>query len=306
MSVALQGDAIARFDSDVDAESLGRALRTGGTAIVERALSRAQLSAIQEDFRPWFDGSLPSRGGFYGAHTRRFSALLGKAPRSEMLAAHPAILDAATAHLVGEGAEPVCDCIQLHLTQAIAIDPGEKAQVIHRDISMFPVPFPYEIMINVMWALDDFTAANGATRIVNGSQSWHIDRRPVDGEIDIAEAPAGSAIIWTGRTLHGGGANQTRATRHGLVFSYSLGWLAQAEKLLLSIPPEKARLLSPEVQRLIGYQAHRPNLGWVEGRDPMEWLKGETGELAQARDLLTDAAQARMDRLLAAEQELAD
>jgi hypothetical protein len=69
--------------------------------------------------------------------------------------------------------------------------------------------------------------------------------------------------------------------------SYSLAWLAPAEKFLLSIPPEVARELPRKLQRLIGYQVHRPNLGWVEGRDPIEWLDGSIHDLAAARDNLT-------------------
>jgi hypothetical protein len=61
---------------------------------------------------------------------------------------------------------------------------------------------------------------------------------------------------------------------------------------LLSTPPEVARGLPERVQRLIGYQLHRPNLGWIEERDPIEWLHGRTGELAPADDNLTPAQEA--------------
>jgi hypothetical protein len=87
--------------------------------------------------------------------------------------------------------------------------------------------------------------------------------------------------------------------RRGLVISYRLGWLAPAEKLLLSTPPELARTLPERVQRLIGYQLHRPNLGWIEGQDPIRWLKGEIGSIAPAADNLTPAHEA----LLAAIQQ---
>ena len=85
--------------------------------------------------------------------------------------------------------------------------------------------------------------------------------------------------------------------RRGLVMSYSVGWLAPAEKLLLSIPPETARALPQRLQQLIGYQIHRPNLGWVEGRDPIEWLRGEMGDLAPAGDNLTPPQAAALAQL---------
>lgn len=80
--------------------------------------------------------------------------------------------------------------------------------------------------------------------------------------------------------------------------SYSVGWLAPAEKLLLSIPPDIARALPERLQQLIGYQIHRPNLGWVEGRDPIEWLRGETGDMAAARDNLTPQQTNRLAEMM--------
>jgi len=45
--------------------------------------------------------------------------------------------------------------------------------VLHRDQSVYPLPpdFP-PVVVNTMWALDDFTEANGATRLVPGSHRW--------------------------------------------------------------------------------------------------------------------------------------
>ncbi|MEN9855972.1 MAG: hypothetical protein RLZZ157_1098 [Pseudomonadota bacterium] len=40
------------------------------------------------------------------------------------------------------------------------------------------------------------------------------------------------------------------------------------------------------LQRLIGYQVHQPNVGWVEGRDPLEWLMGQTDQVGSAQDHL--------------------
>ena len=189
--------------------------------------------------------------------------------------------------LLGAGTR-ACDRIQLNLTQAIGIGPDEPAQAIHRDDDFFPFAHAgAELMINALWTLDAFTAANGATQIAPGSHRWDRRRTSNADEIAAAEAPAGAVILWLGATLHGGGANTTAEARRGVVMSYSVGWLAPAEKLLLSIPPDSARALPERLQQLIGYQIHRPNLGWVEGRDPIEWLRGEVGAVAAAGDNLT-------------------
>jgi ectoine hydroxylase-related dioxygenase (phytanoyl-CoA dioxygenase family) len=188
-----------------------------------------------------------------------------------------------------------CDVIQLNLTQAIAIDPGQGDQPFHRDDTVFPFAHDFELIVNAMWPIDRFTATNGATRIVPRSQLWERTRRPHEHEALSALAEPGSVILWLGSVMHGGGANRSRAPRRGVVFSYSPAWLAPAEKLLLSTPPEIARTLPERVQRLIGYQVHRPNLGWVEERDPIEWLRGELGAVAAARDHFTPQLQQRLE-----------
>jgi ectoine hydroxylase-related dioxygenase (phytanoyl-CoA dioxygenase family) len=99
-------------------------------------------------------------------------------------------------------------------------------------------------------------------------------------------------VLWLGGVLHAGGANRSDRIRKGAVMSYRLGWLAPAEKLLLSTPPEVARTLPERLQRLIGYQLHKPNLGWIEGQDPIRWLRGEVRELAPVEDNLTPAHEA--------------
>ena len=59
---------------------------------------------------------------------------------------------------------------------SIAIDPGEIAQPIHADDMVIPLEKPHvSIVCNSMWALTDFTEANGATRLVPGS---HTTRQP--------------------------------------------------------------------------------------------------------------------------------
>jgi hypothetical protein len=79
------------------------------------------------------------------------------------------------------------------------------------------------------------------------------------------------------------------------LLSYRVAWLAPTEKLLLSISPEVARTLPPALQKLIGYQLHRPNLGWIESRDPIEWLNGAFRDIAPASDNLPDHYKALLE-----------
>ncbi len=269
------------------------ALREHGACVIADALAADALQRLERDLAPWFDAASCGEGPFFGRRTRRFSALFAKAPATAALALDDLVLPTAEAAL--DAGARGCDRIQLNLTQAIGIGPGEPAQAIHRDDDFFPFAHPGgELMINALWTLDPFTRANGATLVAPGSHRWERRRRPETNETVVAEAPAGAMILWLGATLHGGGANTTGQIRRGVVMSYSVGWLAPAEKLLLSIPPDVARALPERLQQLIGYQIHRPNLGWVEGRDPIEWLRGEVGSLAAPGDNLTPKQEARL------------
>lgn len=270
-----------------------RLLREHGALIVEDAAESALVDQVRYQLEPWFDASLTGAGPFFGTKTKRFSGVFAKAPATAELAGDEFLVSVAEAILKGdESAPPRCDVIQLNLTHAIGILPGQRAQVLHRDEVMFPFAHDFEVMVNVMWALDPWTERNGATRIVPRSGAWERTRVPQKHEVLSAIAPAGSAIMWLGSTVHGGGANASASIRRGLAFSYSLGWLAQSEKLLLSTPPHVARALPRRVQRLIGYQIHRPNLGWIEENDPIDWLDGRFDELAAAQDNLTSAQEA--------------
>lgn len=268
-----------------DVDTVLGVLARDGAAVLDDALDASALIRLEAALDPWFARAPCGDGVFFGRRTQRFSALLHKARETIPLALDPLLLPVAERAL-GAGTRR-CDRIQLNLTQAIGIGEGEPAQHLHRDDDFFPFPRDFELMLNVMWTLDPFTAANGATRIAPGSHKWDRKRAPAPDELAIAEAPPGAAILWSGSALHGGGANTTDRVRRGVVMSYSVGWLAPAEKLLLSIPPETARTLPERLRQLIGYQIHRPNLGWIEGRDPIEWLHGSVGELASAGDNLT-------------------
>jgi ectoine hydroxylase-related dioxygenase (phytanoyl-CoA dioxygenase family) len=286
MAVLDHGVALARVKADVPADVAFEILQREGVLVIENALSTDLLEGLKDDLDPWFDAACHGAGAFFGKQTRRFGGLFAKASSSAHLAIHPLVLDLMERTLKGPAEAPVCDAIELNLTQAIGIEPGEPAQFLHRDEELWPFARSFEVMANAMWALDDFTLENGATRLIPGSHRWSRDRQPVPGDAISATAPAGSVILWLGGVLHAGGANASDRIRRGVVMSYKLAWLTGGERLLLTTPPEIARTLPERLQRLLGYQLHRPNLGWIEGRDPIQWLRGEFDQIAPMEDNL--------------------
>lgn len=158
---------------------------------------------------------------------------------------------------------PYCQRYQLHLTQVIRLRPGQGLQPIHRDRWAWGTHLAHvEPQLNTIWAVTDFTADNGATRVVPGSTDWPDDRHAEEGEITQAEMRAGSVLIYTGSVFHGGGENQSDSDRIGLNITYSLGWLRQEENQYLSTPPDLARDLPKNLQELIGYSMGQYALGY--------------------------------------------
>lgn len=257
-----------------------------GYLVIENAIDPDTLRRVNAELDPHFKAAPFGTGAFYGPETRRFGRALMRSKATHELALHAQVHG-----LVSEVLLPYCDSLQLNLTQGIEIHPGAPAQGPHRDADMWWLPRgQIESMINVMWALTDFTATNGATRVWPGSNREHLDQQLLPDEMAIpAVMPAGSACLFLGSTMHSGGANFSTSSRRGLVISYCLGWLKPWENQWLAYPPEVARQFSPELAALVGYRQHRPSLGNFEGQCPSALL--QDGEGAPWTDtLLPDQA----------------
>jgi ectoine hydroxylase-related dioxygenase (phytanoyl-CoA dioxygenase family) len=255
----------------------------GGYVILDNAIDQAGVHLLQVEVEPYFQARPVCQAHFFGFNTTRIEALFAKSRTAQKMAVHPAVLDV-TDHVLGAN----CDSFQINLTQGIRIHPGEKAQIIHPDSALFPISHkPFEFQVNAIWAYSSFRKENGATMIVPGSHRWPEDRVPRQEEIAYAEMDPGSVLIYAASLLHGGGANATNQARTGIVISYCLGWLRQSENQYLSYPPEIARTFDPQLQRMIGYNVHRPNLGWVHGHDPIDLLVQKDNSHIGAEEFLT-------------------
>lgn len=262
---------VKTLKGSADRASINEILEKDGCVVIEDVLDAGEVSTLAAELSPHFEAAPNCSGDFYGYVTKRLSGLIAKSPACQAMAVDPTILGVMD-HFLLKG----CRGYHLNLTQAIQIGPGEPAQVIHRDDLMFNFVHPeFEAMINAMWAVDDFTAENGATHVVPGSHKWPVDRHPQPHEETQGIMKKGSVLIYLGSLLHGGGANRTSRPRTGVVHSYCLGWLRQAEPQYLAVPREIARTLPERLQRLLGYFVHEPNLGSLEGQDPLKLLSGE-------------------------------
>lgn len=242
-----------------------------GYTILEKVLEADLVDELDDTLKRLETdlGVVPAGNLFEGAHTVRIYNLLARARVFERVPVHPAVLPVV---------ERVLDagCLVSSLS-SIGIDPGETAQPIHADDQLLPLAKPHVALVcNTMWALTDFTEANGATRIIPGS---HLrDRSPGYGkpyDSIAAEMPKGSVLVWHGSLWHGGGANRTDRRRVGIAMNYCAGYVRQQENQQLGIPLETVRGFSPRLRELCGFGIYSGLIGHIDKKSPAEVLFGE-------------------------------
>jgi ectoine hydroxylase-related dioxygenase (phytanoyl-CoA dioxygenase family) len=251
-----------------DLESITSALDADGAGIVEGFLPpdllqrlNAELDSLVDEAAAGSRSDSPLWQEFHGRNTKRFTRLAARCESFWEVVRHP-ILRAVTDKLL----LPSCGSYWLNTGQMMVIGPGESAQWLHRDQENWPLfsaafgASGPEVTVSALIALTEFTDECGATRVVPGSHRWDDFGAFASADDTIAaEMPAGAALLYTGKVIHGGGANRTENTwRRGLHVSFVLGWLTPEEANPLSVPWSVARELPEDVQRLLGWGSYDP------------------------------------------------
>lgn len=259
--------AVSQVQVTQSVESVLASLDRDGYAVVEGALDPDAVALARAELAAILDSTPHGRDDFEGHKTRRVYALFAKTRTLDHPATHPLIL-AVLDEVLGQ--------YQLSAPTGIEIGAGEVAQPLHPDDALYPIPRPHaELVVNIMWPLDDFTEANGATRIVPGSHRWTDQLPAPDTETVAIEMPAGSALIYLGSVWHGGGANRTERARLGVVLHYAVAWLRPVENHVLAVSPDVVAGLPERMQELLGYNICSPFIGYVDGRHPRRLLDPE-------------------------------
>ena len=277
---------VQRIPVGAGCEKIVDALQLDGAVIVEDLLDPDLLARFNAEIDPFLEAAKPAKDRpflndvvqwFFGAETRDVTGVAGKSRvfATEILV-HPVYRAVCDAVLL-----PSCAAYQLNIAHVLDRGPGSEQQLIHRDELVWvhlPRPHP-EVQLASVIALVDFTAENGATRVAPGSHRWSEERVATPDDLVAAEMAAGSAIVYLGSTLHGGGPNITGdVRRRGMHVSYCVGWLRTEENQYLATPIDVVRSLPPESQALLGYAVHDGleagggYLGAVAVQDPMALL----------------------------------
>lgn len=241
------------------------ALSRDGAFVLSGVLDRERLAAVREAVRPLITNAALGTNSFDGFKTRRVFDPLARTRALDDLVLNP-FVQRAVQDMLPAG-------YQLGMTVLSEVQPGEVGQKLHRDAAFYPLPadFP-EVMINTIWALDAFTAANGATVIVAGSH-----RDPSARVQQPAVMPPGSVLVYSGRLLHKAGPNSSAAPRLALIVEHVVRWLRPADYHPLAVGPALAATLPAALQELLGFNQASDFFGFVAGQSPRDWLAASTG-----------------------------
>ena len=273
--------------------------REQGFVVLPQVLDRAALAALRGALQPYLDLEVEGRNPFEGTHTRRVYSLVGRGRVFEETAENPEVLALLDA-LLQPG-------YLLTASQAICIGPGETPQPLHYDDAFYPLSRPRpEVSVSTIWALEDFSADNGATEVIPGSHRWDDARvaeatrvrlrsltNPEPEKADVPalaqqlqplEMEAGSLVVFAGTLLHRGGANPGTGTRSAFSHQYCQPWARQQENFMLSIPHERIRAMSPRLRQLLGFSILPPFMGQIAGRHPEKALAPDYVNSLEADD----------------------
>ncbi|MFV0526438.1 MAG: phytanoyl-CoA dioxygenase family protein [Acidimicrobiales bacterium] len=261
---------LQRLPADIPLERQLKALDADGgmvveglfpTGLIERLRDAVLAAATGHEAGAATQGLGDDGRAFVGLNTVRFSSLGVLTPVFFELLDHPGYAALADAVLL-----PNCGSYWVNTGQAMLIGPGSPAQLLHRDADNWPQvsglmwPDGPELTLGAMIALDAVDDEVGATRVIPGSHRWpDPTRRGRPEETCPAEMEPGDALVYSGKVIHGGGANRTRTVwRNALHLSFVVGWLTPEESSPLDYRTDDLRDRSARVQRLLGHRSYDP------------------------------------------------
>jgi len=240
-----------------DVAGIEAALARDGACIALGVLPEALCQALLDDFDPhleamdWGLDDLGYRDEFYGTRTKRLHGLFSRSSRMVHVLTHPLFLALGERLFLATG---LAREVRLSNAELMVLNQDQPAQTFHTDAVSWKraqQTLADELLVSANCALTEFTASNGATRVVPGSHRWPAGREPRDDEVCLATMPRGAALIYTGNTIHSGGANHEPTARVGLYLGYIVSWLRPIENHLVTNRPEDVFALPEAAQRLL-------------------------------------------------------
>jgi ectoine hydroxylase-related dioxygenase (phytanoyl-CoA dioxygenase family) len=235
--------------SSLDAETAER-LDRDGYASLHDVLSGAQLEAIRGRLAELLaaEGDQAGLEVHQEAGTDRLADLVNKGEMFRPCFTDPRLL-ACMDHVLGD--------FKLSSLNFRAALPGQGHQNLHTDWGGPVEPGEYQVC-NSIWLLDDFTADNGATRVVPGSHRAGTVPRlalpdpaaPHPDEV-LVTGPAGTVVVFNSHLWHGGTQNHSGRPRRALHSYFTRRGHGQQLDQRKYIRPQSLAALSPAAQFIL-------------------------------------------------------
>ena len=111
------------------------------------------------------------------------------------------------------------------------------------------------VVCNVLWMISDFSIENGATRAVPGSHLSGCSPDPSNPPETVnLTGPAGTAIVFEGRTWHAADFNRSTAPRYAVVTYYCVPMLRQMTNFTYGTRRDVIDSMAPELLPLLGFK----------------------------------------------------
>jgi ectoine hydroxylase-related dioxygenase (phytanoyl-CoA dioxygenase family) len=280
-----------------------------GYCLVGDALSRAEVEAIHRRLAEQAEaerlqGIRPHNAAHVDAVNQWVTMLINKGRVFRDLPTTPATLQLVE-HVLGR--EFLLSVLEAHVVRR-----GGQAMALHCDQWWLPFPVPPRsdharvgsitrttiptaapdaartliwppAVVNVMFMITDYTEANGATRIVPGSHlSGAQPSRALPHPVPTvaAEAPAGTAVVFEGRTWHAAGVNTTDEPRFGITATYCGPMFRQLTNFAIGTRDDVLREATPQLRKLLGFRIWS-SYGGIDDNavEFIERAEGRVGEL---------------------------
>ena len=272
--------ATAFPEPELDLHQAWADLDARGYCIVPNVLSAAEVALLKGRLVEQAAGERTRGVAFHdGGPTlpnQRVWNLINKGQAFRDLMLHP-IVAQLMGHLLGP------DFLLSSFTANIA-HPGGEPMALHTDQGYVGFWTPVPVVANIAWMLDDFTDANGGTRLAPGSHlnpdvapraSTALSPPPANvptlEDTIAAEGTAGSILCFDGRVWHGTGANRSQGSRHALLSYHCRPFIRQQENFMLSLDPGIRKAERPALLNRLGF-AIWAGLGRVESPRPPQPL----------------------------------
>jgi ectoine hydroxylase-related dioxygenase (phytanoyl-CoA dioxygenase family) len=113
----------------------------------------------------------------------------------------------------------------------------------------------YLASVNVMLAVDAFTASNGGTLVVPGTHQRaeqpsleYLEERAIP-----VECPAGSLIVFDSTLWHAAGRNRSNQDRRAINHQFTRSWLKPQIDYVRALPDDLAERLPERTRKLLGW-----------------------------------------------------